>query len=194
LVRVRRPAVCSRRPCRDYLAWFAEQDVVQAEGYWRGVVSGFDSPTPLPWARAPVEAHRAESSESVSIWLSVAVSGGLRQAAKRNGLTVNTVVQGAWALLLSRYSGERDVVFGTTVSGRPAELPGVESMIGMFINTVPTRVEVQQGRDVVSWLRGLQAEQVESRRFDFVSLAQLRAWSDLPGGTNLFDSIVVFEN
>ncbi|MCA1681998.1 MAG: amino acid adenylation domain-containing protein, partial [Actinobacteria bacterium] len=107
---------------------------------------------------------------------------------------MNTVVQGAWALLLSRYSGERDVVFGTTVSGRPAELAGVEQMVGMFINTVPARVEVHDGQDVVSWLRGLQAGQVECRRFDFVSLTQLQTWSDLPVGVNLFDSAVVFEN
>ncbi|MCA1681652.1 MAG: amino acid adenylation domain-containing protein, partial [Actinobacteria bacterium] len=107
---------------------------------------------------------------------------------------MNTVVQGAWALLLSRYSGERDVVFGTTVSGRPAELAGVEQMVGMFINTVPARVEVHDGQDVVSWLHGLQAGQVECRRFDFISLTQLQTWSDLPVGVNLFDSVVVFEN
>ena len=64
----------------------------------------------------------------------------------------------------------------------------------MFINTVPTRVQIAEGQDVVSWLRGVQAEQVESRRFDFISLAQLQAWSDLPAGANLFNSAVVFEN
>src|SRR5205823_5479033 len=118
----------------------------------------------------------------------------LHGMARRNGLTLNTVVQGAWALLLSRYSGERDVVFGATVSGRPAELPGVEEMVGMLINTVPTRVRVAETQDIASWLRALQDDQVESRRFDFVSLAQLQSWSDLPAGTNLFDSVVVFEN
>src|SRR5262249_25522739 len=121
-------------------------------------------------------------------------SAGLREVARRCGLTVNTVVQGVWALLLSRYCGERDVVFGSTVSGRPAELPGVESMVGMFINTVPTRVVVRSGQDVVSWLRGLQDAQGESRSYDFVSLAQLQGWSEVPGGVNLFDSAVVFEN
>src|SRR5439155_8404786 len=122
------------------------------------------------------------------------VSTRLRSAASHNGLTINSVVQGAWALLLSRYSGERDVVFGTTVSGRPPELPGVESMVGMYINTVPTRVHLDGSRDVLPWLRELQMQQTESRRYDFVSLAQLRSWSDLPAGTNLFDSAVVFEN
>ncbi|MCA1681918.1 MAG: condensation domain-containing protein, partial [Actinobacteria bacterium] len=148
----------------------------------------------MPYDRAPVEAHRAESSQSVPLELPVGQSTRLREVAQRNGLTVNTVVQGVWALLLSRYSGQRDVCYGTTVSGRPAELPGVAEMIGMFINTVPTRITVPNDQDVVSWLRGLQTEQVESRRFDFVSLAQLQTWSDLPGGVNLFNSAVIFEN
>src|SRR5690348_10411904 len=84
-------------------------------------------------------------------------------------------------------------MFGTTVSGRPADLPGVESMVGMFINTIPTRVMVHHGRTIASWLRELQAEHAQSRRFDFVSLAQLQGWTDV-AGANLFDSIVVFEN
>ncbi|MGH3615019.1 MAG: amino acid adenylation domain-containing protein, partial [Pseudonocardia sp.] len=97
-------------------------------------------------------------------------------------------------MLLSRYSGHRDVVFGTTVSGRPAELPGVESMVGMFINTVPTRAQVEDEQQLVSWLLELQTAQIESRRFDFLSLAQVQTYSDLPPGSALFDSMVVFEN
>lgn len=104
------------------------------------------------------------------------------------------MVQGAWALLLARYSGRQDVVFGTTVSGRPAELPGVESMVGMFINTVPTRARTDGDRGVLPWLRDLQEQQSDSRRFDFVSLARIQALSELPAGEALFDSMVVFEN
>jgi amino acid adenylation domain-containing protein len=97
-------------------------------------------------------------------------------------------------LLLSRYSGQREVVFGTTVAGRPAELTGVEDMIGMFINTVPTRITIPDDQPLLAWLRGLQTDQVESRRYDFVSLTQLQSWSDLPPATNLFNSAVIFEN
>ncbi|MGH3936026.1 MAG: amino acid adenylation domain-containing protein, partial [Pseudonocardiaceae bacterium] len=194
IVHDRPPAQVARRPFRDYLRWLGEQDSGPVEQHWRAVLSGFESPTPLPYDRQPVEAHRSQSSESVDVELSPRSSTRLYQMAKRNGLTLNTIVQGAWALLLSRYCGERDVVFGTTVSGRPAELVGVESMVGMFINTVPTRVRVDGVQDVVSWLRELQATQVESRRFDFVSLAQLQSWSDLPAAVNLFDSMIVFEN
>jgi amino acid adenylation domain-containing protein len=112
----------------------------------------------------------------------------------RAGLTLNTVVQGTWALLLSRYSGQRNVVFGSIVSGRPAELAGVESMVGMFINTVPTRLRIDPGHQVLSSLRGLQDQQSASRQFDFVALTQLQAWSDLPAGVNLFNSVAVFQN
>ncbi|WP_212986930.1 non-ribosomal peptide synthase/polyketide synthase [Actinoplanes auranticolor] len=194
LIRDRAPRPVHRRPFRDYLAWLAGQDTGQAEQYWRGVLSGLSASTPLPYDRQPVEAHRTESAETVRLRLPEPESAALRRAAQQFGLTVNTVVQGAWALLLSRCSGENDVVFGTTVSGRPAELPDVESMIGMFINTVPTRVAVPDGEAVGDWLRGLQQAQSEARRFDWAALSQLRAWSELPAGTNLFDSVVVFEN
>ncbi|MGW0518409.1 non-ribosomal peptide synthase/polyketide synthase [Crossiella sp. NPDC003009] len=188
------PELPARRPFRDYLQWLDQQDPAAAEAHWRSVLAGFTSPTPLPVDRQPGPNHAAESAELLELELSAEQSATLSALAKANGLTVNTLVQGAWALLLSRYSGQRDIVFGTTVSGRPAELPGVESMVGLFINTVPTRVDVHSGQDLLSWLRALQAGQTESRRFDFVSLAQLRSYSDLPGGSTLFDSIVVFEN
>jgi amino acid adenylation domain-containing protein/non-ribosomal peptide synthase protein (TIGR01720 family) len=187
----RAPVLAPRRPFRDYLGWLAEQDLDQAETHWRSVLADFTTLTPLPYDRQPVEAHRAESTDSVGVALTVDESAALRRIAQHNGLTVNTVVQGAWALLLSRCGGGRDVVFGSTVSGRPAELVGVESMVGMLINTVPTRVEVDPQAQITAWLRDLQAAQSESRRFDFVSLAQLQSWSGVP---TLFDSVVVFEN
>ncbi|WP_260636943.1 non-ribosomal peptide synthase/polyketide synthase [Streptomyces angustmyceticus] len=188
---VRPPA---RRPFRDFLQWLAQQDEAEAERHWTGTLAGFTARTPLPYDRPPVEAHRARSDALVHLELAAEVSDRLRETAARNGLTVNTVVQGAWALLLARYSGRQDVVFGTTVSGRPAELPGVESMIGMFINTVPTRVRTDGDQGVLPWLRDLQDRQSEARRFDFVSLARIQALSELPPGEALFDSMMVFEN
>ncbi|WP_172381755.1 non-ribosomal peptide synthetase [Streptomyces sp. MNP-20] len=190
----RRPEIADRAPFRDYLEWLSRQDAARSERYWRESLAGFSAPTELPRDRRPTEAHRASSSGTVGAELDAGTSARLRETAQRAGLTVNTMVQGAWALLLSRYGGGDDVVFGTTVSGRPAELPGVTSMVGVFINTLPTRVRIDGGRGLLEWLRELQAAQSESRRHDFVSLAQLQTWSEVPGGTNLFDSIVVFEN
>ncbi|MEU6589843.1 non-ribosomal peptide synthase/polyketide synthase [Streptomyces sp. NPDC046881] len=190
----RRPQPPERRPFADYLRWLSGRDTDRAERYWREALAGFQAPTELPRDRRPAEAHRASSSGSVRTTLGPEVSARLRETAQRAGLTLNTVLQGAWALLLSRYGGGDDVVFGTTVSGRPAELPGVTSMVGLFINTLPTRARVDGSRPLLDWLRDLQAAQSEARRHDFVSLAQVQSWSEVPGGTGLFDSIVVFEN
>nr|WP_030410856.1 non-ribosomal peptide synthetase [Streptomyces sp. NRRL S-1448] len=188
---VRPPA---RRPFRDFLQWLADQDEEQAERHWADALAGCTARTPLPYDRRPTEAHRARATDSVAVELTPEVSDRLRTMAKRHGLTVNTVVQGAWALLLARSGGRRDVVFGTTVSGRPAELAGVASMVGMFINTVPTRARIDGARSVPDWLRDLQEQQSDSRRYDFVSLARIQALSELPAGEPLFDSMVVFEN
>ncbi|MEU6776075.1 non-ribosomal peptide synthase/polyketide synthase [Streptomyces sp. NPDC046759] len=190
----RDPRLPERPPFADYLRRLAGQDTGSAERYWRELLAGFTAPTELPRDRRPAEAHRSSSSESVRIALGSGVSARLRETAQQAGLTLNTVVQGAWALLLARYGGGEDVVFGTTVSGRPAELPGVTSMVGLFINTLPTRARVDGRRPLLDWLRELQAAQSEARRHDFVSLAQVQSWSEVPGGTSLFDSIVVFEN
>src|SRR6185437_13034919 len=190
----REPSLPDRRPFRDYLHWLQRQDSRAAERHWRQVLAGFDTPTPLPYDRAPAHAHRTESSHRIPVTLPADVSERLHSTARRNGLTLNTVVQGAWGLLLARYSGSHEAVFGTTVSGRPPELPGVESIIGMFINTIPTRVQTPGGQDTLTWLRDLQARQSQSRQFDFASLHQLQSWSDLLPGTNLFNSMIVFEN
>ncbi|NRN65836.1 hypothetical protein GC106_30510, partial [Kibdelosporangium sp. 4NS15] len=189
-----RAPVGERPPFRDYLRWLADQDSGEAERYWRRALDGFDSPTALPYDRPPVETHRAESSATIRVTLPVEQTERLRDVAQRNGLTVNTVMQGAWGLLLSRYSGASDVVFGTTVSGRPVDLPGVESMIGMFINTLPTRLTVRAGRDMLGWLHDLQTGQADARRFEHISLARLQSRTDVPHGGKLFDSILVFEN
>jgi len=189
-----RPMLVARRPFGDYLHWLSEQDQAQAHHYWQHALSGLDSPTPLPYDQTPTQTHTTHSAQSLSVHLAADESEQLHRVAQRNGLTLNTIIQGAWALLLSRFSAQRDVCFGATVSGRPADLPGAEEITGIFINTLPVRVSVEHASSVVWWLQQLQATQAEARRFDFVSLAQLHTLSDVPGGTPLFDSIVVFEN
>ncbi|MCK7622569.1 non-ribosomal peptide synthase/polyketide synthase [Streptomyces sp. RS10V-4] len=190
----RPPEVPARPPFGGYLRWLAEQDTGQAEQHWRTALAGFTEPTRLPQDRTPAEAHRASSTGSVRVTLDAADSARLRETAQRAGLTMNTVLQGAWGLLLSRWTARDDVVFGTTVSGRPAALPGVETMVGLFINTLPARVRVDGRRALLDWLRELQTAQSEARRHDHVSLADIQSWSELPPGTALFDTLVVFEN
>jgi non-ribosomal peptide synthetase component F len=109
-------------------------------------------------------------------------------------VTLGTLVQGAWALVLSRYSGSEDLVFGVTVSGRPPALAGAESMIGLFINTLPLRVALPPDELLIRWLQRLQAAQVDARRYEYTPLSQIQAWSDVPRGQPLFESVLVLEN
>src|SRR6185436_11435234 len=102
--------------------------------------------------------------------LTPTITAGLQALAQQHQLTLNTLVQGAWALLLSRYSGEADVVFGVTVSGRPATLAGVETMVGLFINTLPARVKIPTTQSILDWLQALQAQQLEARQYDYSPL------------------------
>ena len=99
------------------------------------------------------------------------------------------MIQGAWAALLARYSGEEDVLFGLTVSGRPPDLPGVEAIVGLFINTLPARAAVPADAPLVPWLTALQERQSELQRFSHTPLADAQRWSEVPRGTPLFETI-----
>ena len=182
------------RPYRDYIAWLRRQDMVQAEGYWRQRLAGFTEPTPLPLSRDRGSERSAEGYDSVQLNVGVAVTEQLRRYSRQQQVTMNTVVQATWALLLSRYSGEQDLVYGATVSGRPPELVGVEEMVGLFINTLPVRVQLSPEQMVGEWLRELQRRQVEMRQYEFSPLVEVQGWSEVGRTRTLFDSIVVFEN
>ena len=183
------------RPYRDYISWLQSQPLGAAERFWREKLRGFSSPTQLALNR-PVSGSQAVTGRQSQqeIRLSVEETAKLSAAARRHQLTLNTMVQGAWAIMLSRYSGEGEVVFGATVAGRPAELHGVEQMVGLFINTLPMRVRINEGERVSEWLRGLQAEAVEMRQYEYSPLVEIAGWSEVPRGTQLFESILVFDN
>lgn len=180
------------RPYRDYILWLRGQELSEAEGFWRKELDGFGDPTPL-WSGAALEQTGEDYAEQ-RFELDSSVTSELRLFGRRTRLTPSTIVQGMWALLLSRVSGSTDVVFGATVSGRPAALSGAESMVGLFINTLPVRVRLPLDSEVVPWLQALQLRQAQAREYGHVSLAQIRRWSEVTGGRALFDSIVVFEN
>ncbi|MFF3671273.1 amino acid adenylation domain-containing protein [Microtetraspora malaysiensis] len=184
----------ARRPFRDYVEWLTGHDLTEAEAHWREALAGLTAPTPLPYDRAPERRHRPKAVDRVRVGLPPEVTRRLAELAGDGGLTLNTLVQGAWSILLSRYSGEREVCFGATVSGRPTELSGAESMIGIFIQTLPVHVRVDRNRPLLPWLRELQEGQARAREHEAASLAQIRSWSELPPASGMFDSIVVFEN
>ncbi|WP_328685222.1 non-ribosomal peptide synthase/polyketide synthase [Streptomyces sp. NBC_00343] len=179
------PAV---RSYRDYLAWLGRQDREAARAAWREELAGAEEPTlvaPVDPARLPLrpEAVRAECGAELT--------RALEDLTRERGFTMATVVQGAWALVLARLSGRRDVVFGTTVAGRPADLPGAESLIGLFINTLPVRVELAGGLSVADLLSELQARQVNLMGHQYLGLAEIK---QLAGPGAEFDTLVVYEN
>jgi amino acid adenylation domain-containing protein/non-ribosomal peptide synthase protein (TIGR01720 family) len=182
------------RPYRDYIIWLKQQDLAAAESFWRKTLAGFRAPTRLGVDHPFGPNAEAVRYASYEIQLTETTSTALQVLVRQHGLTLNTVVQGAWALLLSCYSGERDVVFGAIVAGRPPDLAGVENMIGVFINTVPVRTHIRPDAALLSWLESLQTQQVEARQYEYVSLVQVQGWSEVPRGLPLFESIIVFEN
>ncbi|MFF7656926.1 amino acid adenylation domain-containing protein [Streptomyces sp. NPDC007983] len=181
-----------RRPYRDYLEWLGSRDAAAGLEHWRSVLAGFDTPVPLPTDRTVTAQTWTARGHDVPI--DPETGARAVEFARRNRLTVNAVVQGAWALLLSAYSGQRDIVFGATTSGRPAELAEAEGMLGLFINTVPVRTLLDPAKPVVEWLQELQAEQWQSRAHEYLSLSQINTVTELPAGSALFDSLLVFEN
>ncbi|WP_432587793.1 amino acid adenylation domain-containing protein [Streptomyces sp. HD1123-B1] len=175
-------------PYRDYLAWLARQDRGEAEEAWRDALAGLDGPTlvaPPDPARGP--ALPATLIEEVDAEL----SARLARRARAHGLTLNSVVQTAWGLVLAGLTGRNDVVFGETVSGRPPELPGVESMVGLFINTLPVRLRIDPQRPLAELVRGLQDRQSELIAYKHLGLAEIQ---QLVGGGELFDAITIFAN
>jgi surfactin family lipopeptide synthetase C len=181
------------RPYRDYIAWLQRQDQAAAERFWRESFKGFTTPTPLSVDRE-IGTDLEERYGDERIGLSVPTTAALQNLARSQKLTLNTVAQGVWAILLSRYSGEEDVVFGNVVSGRPPDLTGVESMIGLFINTLPVRVEVSPEASLLPWLKKLQEQQVEMRRYEYSPLVQVQRVTDVPRGLPMFESLFTFEN
>ncbi|EKU98797.1 amino acid adenylation enzyme/thioester reductase family protein [Leptolyngbya sp. PCC 7375] len=184
------PQLQPTRPYRDYIAWQQEQDPSKAESFWRNQLQGFVEPTPLPAAHSGTSQHYQQQTQSLSPSLTTA----LKNLARQHQLTLNTLVQGAWALLLSHYSGEDQVTYGSVVSGRPADLSGVETMVGLFINTLPVRVSIKPEQTLIDWLRLRQQQQLDLRQYETTALTDIQRWSDVPQGNPLFESIVVFEN
>ncbi len=189
------PDLPQRRPYREYIAWLQKQDLPAAEAFWREQLAGVSGPTRLA-IDAARETQRAQVVRSAVFEapLDGPLARTLRERARAARVTLHTLFQAAWALLLSRYSGEERVVFGTVVSGRPAELPGAEHMVGLFINTLPACVAVPSDQPFSAWLADLQKQQARLRQFEYSPLAQVQRWAGIPAGHNLIETLLVYEN
>ncbi|MEG3162970.1 condensation domain-containing protein, partial [Sphingomonas sp. LB2R24] len=179
---VSRPDLPTATPYRDYLAWLQRQDRSLAEAAWRDAFEGLTEPTRL----APSSTSAPVPAESVQLELSLELTTSLSAFAWGNGLTLNTVVQLAWAMLLASETKRNDVVFGITVAGRPPELPGMERMVGLFINTVPLRLRLRPKETILQLLARLQEEQSRLLAHQHLGLSEIQR---LAGVGELFDTL-----
>ncbi len=176
------------RPYREYIDWLQQQDIDQAKRFWQTTLQGFETPTLLGGNRGEGTYHEQHFQ------LSPTVTEKLQGMARQQHLTLNNLVQGAYGLLISRYSGESDVIFGATVSGRPPTLEQVDSMVGLLINTLPIRVKITNKTELLPWLKQLQTQALEQEQYAYCSLAEIQNQSDILPGLPLFASLLVFEN
>ncbi|SDU98657.1 non-ribosomal peptide synthetase [Pseudomonas mucidolens] len=186
---------------RDYIAWLQRQNMNEARQWWQQNLRGFERTTPIPSDRPFLREHAGHSGGMLVgdcyTRLDVRDGAQLRELAQAHQLTVNTFAQAAWALVLRRLSGERDVVFGVTVAGRPVDMPEMQRTVGLFINSIALRVKLpEEGQpcSVRHWLSGLLDSNMQLREYEYLPLVTLQEHSELPKGQPLFDSLFVFEN
>jgi amino acid adenylation domain-containing protein len=179
------------RPFRDYIDWLGGRDWSAAEAYWKAALAGLSAPTGLPAGR-PASAALPTGQRTRELRLPAAVTAGLEAFAREHGLTLNTLIQAAWALLLSRYTGEADVVFGATRACRHS-VEGSDAMVGVFINTLPLRVRVAGHLPLLPWLRQLRDSWQSLRDHEHSPATRIRQWCGWKGSLPLFETFVVFE-
>jgi amino acid adenylation domain-containing protein/non-ribosomal peptide synthase protein (TIGR01720 family) len=179
---------------RDFIAWLQEQGEEAALQAWREELQGVEQPTWLPYDRPPQ--RQGGQSQIGDRYLQLPRSEGraLRELAQRYQLTVNTFTQAAWALVMQRYSGDRDVLFGVTVAGRPVSRPEMQDTVGLFINSIPLRVRMPNAGSVRQWLQALFEHNLALREHEHLPLLKIQACSAIDGNQQLFDSLFVFEN
>jgi hypothetical protein len=178
---------------RNYITWLQQQDFGKAETFWRQKLKGLKAPTSLTNLYVNQSSIREQKYDCQRSFLSETTTAAIKSLARKHQLTLNTLIQATWALLLCRYTGKQKVVYGYTTAGRPVDLVGVESMVGMTINSLPVWVEVDEQQQLVTWSQQLQKQLVEMRQYEYSPLVEIQGWTELPRDVPLFESLVVFE-
>ena len=190
------PLLHPSTPYTTYLTWLQSQDLAAAETFWQTYLKGFREPTTLPIftpISTQAKAFNGSQSEQQRV-LATEPTAQLRAFAQQYQLTLNTLIQCAFGVLMSRYCDRDDVVFGATCAGRPPTLPGSESMVGLFINTLPVRVRIPESEPIVPWLQQFQRDRSETSTYEYSALMSVQEWSEIPAGQALFDCLLVVEN
>lgn len=178
----------------DYITWLQAQDPSRTEAFWRGTLSGLRAPCLLaPRASTASPPRSASASASRAVVASSTIEG-LRHLGQRERVTMSSWLTGTWALLLGFCTKCDDVVTGMVVSGRPPHVPGIETMAGLFANTLPLRLRIARDEPALAFFAACQQRQVDATAYEHTSLARAQGWSDLPPGTPLFDTVLAYQN
>jgi amino acid adenylation domain-containing protein/non-ribosomal peptide synthase protein (TIGR01720 family) len=181
-------------PFERFIAWHQREKIADAIRFWQEELGDVLHPTPLPFGGVYDLQYEDTSKQEVAVRFSAVDTEKVTAFARENAVTTSTIIQAAWALLLHSYSHETDIVFGTTISGRLADIPDVDSIVGLCINTVPTKISVATNNTVSAWLTEINLRQAERDAHGFLSLTNIQNCSKISGEHKLFDSVIVFEN
>lgn len=181
-------------PFRDYIEWLQKRDRSVSKPFWQQQLKMYTGPTPVPACRVETGESNHPDYQEHSLILPFGLSNELRQLAQQQRLTIATLIQSAWAILLSHFSGEKQVTYGSVMSGRTPELSSIDQMVGLFINTLPICVPVVSDQPLISWLHDRQEQQLAIRNFESTSLADIQRWSGRSNSVPLFQTVVVVEN
>ncbi|WP_339373115.1 amino acid adenylation domain-containing protein, partial [Paenibacillus elgii] len=195
MVEKRQPELAEVSPYSQYIRWVERQDSKEAAGYWSDYLAGYDQQTTLPRINPQTLSEQQTERyvpEKLTYVLGKELTGRMHQVAKRNQVTMNTLIQTVWGIVLQKYNGTRDTLFGSVVSGRPADIPGIERMVGLFINTIPVRIRCDNDAVFSEMMRSHQEQAIASRTYETHPLYEIQALTEQK--QDLIDHIIVFEN
>ncbi|MGG1674101.1 amino acid adenylation domain-containing protein, partial [Paenibacillus sp. NRS-1783] len=208
LVEQKQPELANITPYGQYIEWLERQDERAAKEYWSSYLAGFEQQTLLPGSDASLKDQAVDStenalsttaseaseyiSEKITVELDSTLSEAMHRVAKQQQVTINTLMQSVWGLILQKYNNNEDVIFGSVVSGRPTDIVGVENMIGLFINTIPVRIQSERNATFVEIMRRTQEQALASGVYDSFPLYEIQALTEQK--QNLINHIMVFEN
>jgi amino acid adenylation domain-containing protein/non-ribosomal peptide synthase protein (TIGR01720 family) len=179
---------------KQYITWCLNIKADKSKSYWQTLLQNFIAPTPLIIDRVPQIKLTDKKQQENTLSLSPEQTFSLKSFAQQNHISLNTMIQAAWALILHHYSNHQTVVFGTTASGRPPELDGIEEMVGMFINIIPVVINITKDEAVLLWLKNLHKQQLAQREHEYTPLFQIQEWCGISAMQPLFDSLLIVEN
>jgi len=188
------PARIAPQSYRRHIEWITNRDFAEADGFWKQLLSGVTSLTPIVVENLELCAESVSRQGEAWNALDAATTRKLRRIAESNDLSLNSIVMGLWAILLRRYSGESTVVFGATRACRKSSVEGSDETVGLFINTVPVRAEISDEESALSTIGKVRKQWVEMRPYEHTPLARIKSVSQMPPGLPLFETLVVFEN